>query len=176
VPPGMEMGLEAVDYYDPPNFTFPFGAYICALEINRFTGETRIRRFYALDDCGTRINPMIIEGQIHGGLTEGFAVALGQELPYDAQGNVLGGTLMDYFVPTAVETPVWETDFTVTPSPHHPIGAKGVAESPHVGSIPCFTAAVVDAFAHLGITHINMPHNAYRLWQQCQKLGLNKRS
>jgi carbon-monoxide dehydrogenase large subunit len=176
VPPGMEMGLEAVDYYDPPNFTFPFGAYICALEVNRFTGETRIRRFYALDDCGTRINPMIIEGQIHGGLTEGLAVALGQELPYDAQGNVLGGTLMDYFVPTAVETPVWETDFTVTPSPHHPIGAKGVAESPHVGSIPCFTAAVVDAFAHFGTTHINMPHTAYRLWQHCQALGLNERS
>jgi aerobic carbon-monoxide dehydrogenase large subunit len=175
VPQGMEMGLETVDYYDPPNFTFPFGAYICVLDINRFTGETKVRRFYALDDCGTRINPMIIEGQIHGGLTEGFAVALGQELPYDEQGNVLGGTLMDYFVPTAVETPVWETDFTVTPSPHHPIGAKGVAESPHVGSIPCFTSAVVDAFAHFGVTHMNMPHNAYRVWQQSHALGLDKR-
>ena len=175
VPQGMEMGLETVDYYDPPNFTFPFGAYICVLDINRFTGETKVRRFYALDDCGTRINPMIIEGQIHGGLTEGLAVAMGQELPYDEQGNVLGGTLMDYFVPTAVETPVWETDFTVTPSPHHPIGAKGVAESPHVGSIPCFTSAVVDAFAHLGVTHMNMPHNAYRVWQQSHAMGLDKR-
>jgi carbon-monoxide dehydrogenase large subunit len=174
VPQGMEMGLETVDYYDPPNFTFPFGAYMCVLDINRFTGESKVRRFYALDDCGTRINPMIIEGQIHGGLTEGLAVAMGQELPYDEQGNVLGGTLMDYFVPTAVETPVWETDFTVTPSPHHPIGAKGVAESPHVGSIPCFTSAVVDAFSHLGITHMNMPHNAYRLWQQSHELGLDK--
>ena len=175
VPPGLEMGLEAVDYYDPPNFTFPFGAYICVLEINRYTGEAKVRRFYALDDCGTRINPMIIEGQIHGGLTEGLAVAMGQQLPYDEQGNVLGGTLMDYFVPTAVETPVWETDFTVTPSPHHPIGAKGVAESPHVGSIPCFTAAVVDAFAHFGVTHMNMPHNAYRIWQQSHALGLDRR-
>lgn len=175
VPPGMEMGLEAVDYYDPPNFTFPFGAYVCVLDINRFTGEWKVRRFYALDDCGTRINPMIIEGQIHGGLTEGLAVAMGQELPYDEQGNVLGGTLMDYYLPTAVETPVWETDFTVTPSPHHPIGAKGVAESPHVGSIPCFTAAVVDAFAHLGITHVNMPHNTFRLWQQSHALGLDRR-
>lgn len=173
VPPGMEMGLEAVDYYDPPNFTFPFGAYICVLEISRYTGETRVRRFYALDDCGTRINPMIIEGQIHGGLTEGFAVAMGQELPYDEQGNLLGGTFMDYFVPTAVEAPTWDTDFTVTPSPHHPIGAKGVAESPHVGSIPCFTAAVVDAFAHLGVTHMNMPHNAYRVWQQSHALQLD---
>ena len=175
VPEGMEMGLEAMDYYDPPNFTFPFGAYLCVLDINRFTGETKVRRFYALDDCGTRINPMIIEGQIHGGLTEGFAVAMGQELPYDESGNVLGGTLMDYFVPTTVETPKWETDYTVTPSPHHPIGAKGVAESPHVGSIPCFTAAVVDAFAHLGVTHMNMPHNSYRVWQQCHALGLDKR-
>ncbi|ASW03912.1 MULTISPECIES: aerobic carbon-monoxide dehydrogenase large subunit [Paraburkholderia] len=174
VPEGMEMGLEAVDYYDPPNFTFPFGAYVCVVDVNRYSGETRIRRFYALDDCGTRINPMIIEGQIHGGLTEGFAVAMGQELPYDEAGNLLGGTLMDYFVPTAVETPHWETDFTVTPSPHHPIGAKGVAESPHVGSIPCFTAAVVDAFAHLGITHMNMPHNAYRVWQQSRSLGLTR--
>ncbi|CAB3795300.1 aerobic carbon-monoxide dehydrogenase large subunit [Pararobbsia alpina] len=172
VPEGMEMGLEAVDYYDPPNFTFPFGAYACVLEVNRFTGETRVRRFYALDDCGTRINPMIIEGQIHGGLTEGFAVAMGQELPYDEAGNLLGGTLMDYFIPTSFETPHWETDFTVTPSPHHPIGAKGVAESPHVGSIPCFTSAMVDAFAHLGVTHMNMPHNAYRVWQQSRSLGL----
>ncbi|MBW8371641.1 MAG: carbon-monoxide dehydrogenase large subunit [Thiobacillus sp.] len=172
VPPGMEHGLEAVDYYDPPNFTFPFGAYMCVLDIDRHTGETQVRRFYALDDCGTRINPMIIEGQIHGGLTEGFAVAMGQQMPYDDEGNVMGSTLMDYFVPTSMETPKWETDFTVTPSPHHPIGAKGVAESPHVGSIPCFTSAVVDAFSHLGVTHMNMPHSSYRVWQQCQALGI----
>jgi carbon-monoxide dehydrogenase large subunit len=172
VPEGMEMGLEAVDYYDPPNFTFPFGAYVCVLDINKKTGETKVRRFYALDDCGTRINPMIIEGQIHGGLTEGFAVAMGQELPYDAEGNVQGGTLMDYFLPTSVETPHWETDFTVTPSPHHPIGAKGVAESPHVGSIPCFSNAVIDAFSHLGTTHVNMPYNSYRVWQHAQSLKL----
>ncbi|MGH8829859.1 MAG: aerobic carbon-monoxide dehydrogenase large subunit [Polaromonas sp.] len=173
VPAGMEHGLEAVDYYDPPNFTFPFGAYLAVVDIDKMTGETKIRRFYALDDCGTRINPMIIDGMIHGGLTEGFAVAMGQELPYDEEGNVLGGTLMDYFLPTAVETPKWETDYTVTPSPHHPIGAKGVAESPHVGSIPCFSAAVVDAFAHLGTTHIDMPHNSYRVWQHCHALGID---
>jgi carbon-monoxide dehydrogenase large subunit len=172
VPEGIEMGLEAVVYYDPPNFTFPFGAYVCVLDINKKTGETKVRRFYALDDCGTRINPMIIEGQIHGGLTEGFAVAMGQELPYDAEGNVQGGTLMDYFLPTSVETPHWETDFTVTPSPHHPIGAKGVAESPHVGSIPCFSNAVIDAFCHLGTTHVNMPYNSYRVWQHAQSLKL----
>ena len=140
------------------------------VDIDRFTGETKVRRFYALDDCGTRINPMIIEGQIHGGLTEAFAVAFGQAIPFDEHGNHLGNSLMDYFLPTAVETPHWETDHTVTPSPHHPIGAKGVAESPHVGGIPCFTNAVVDAFAHLGVTHMDMPHTAYRVWQQCQAL------
>jgi len=172
VPPGMEMGLEAVHYYDPPNFTYPFGSYLCVVDIDRATGETRVRRFYALDDCGTRINPMIIEGQIHGGLTEGYAVAMGQQMPFDAQGNLLGNTLMDYFLPTAVETPKWETDYTVTPSPHHPLGAKGVAESPHVGSIPTFTAAVVDAFSHLGVTHMDMPHSAYRVWQQLKTSGV----
>ncbi|MEM0911202.1 MAG: aerobic carbon-monoxide dehydrogenase large subunit [Pseudomonadota bacterium] len=174
VPEGMEPGLEAVDYYDPPNFTYPYGVYLCVVDIDKDTGETSVRRFYALDDCGTRINPMIIEGQIHGGLNEGFAVAMGQELPFDKQGNLLGNTLMDYFVPTFVETPHWETDYTVTPSPHHPIGAKGVAESPHVGSIPCFTSAIVDAFAHLGVTHMDMPHNAYRVWQQIQELGITE--
>jgi carbon-monoxide dehydrogenase large subunit len=171
-PPGIEPGLEAVHYYDPPNFTFPFGAYLCVVDIDKRTGETKVRRFYALDDCGTRINPRIIEGQIHGGLTEGFAVAMGQLLSFDAQGNIQGNTLMDYFVPTAVETPRWETDYTVTPSPHHPIGAKGVAESPHVGSVPTFTNAVVDAFAHLGVTHMTMPHTAYRVWQQLKQLGI----
>ena len=172
IPEGMEPGLEAVYYYDPPNFTYPFGAYLCVVDIDKGTGETKVRRFYALDDCGTRINPMIIDGQIHGGLTEGFAVAFGQELPFDKDGNILGNTFMDYFVPTAVETPKWETDYTVTPSPHHPLGAKGVAESPHVGSIPCFTSAVADAFAHLGVTHLDMPHTAHRVWQQIRDLGL----
>jgi len=175
LPAGMEQGLNAVSYYDPPNLTYPFGAYLCVVDIDKFTGETKVRRFYALDDCGTRINPMIIEGQIHGGLTEAFAVAMGQQVPFDDNGNHLGNTLMDYFIPTAVETPNWETDHTVTPCPHHPIGAKGVAESPHVGGIPCFSNAVVDAFAHLGVSHMDMPHNAYRVWQQCNALGINKR-
>jgi carbon-monoxide dehydrogenase large subunit len=171
-PPGLEPGLEAVHYYDPPNFTFPFGAYVCVVDIDKGTGETKIRRFYALDDCGARINPMIIEGQIHGGLTEGFAVAMGQLLSFDKQGNIQGNSLMDYFLPTAVETPHWETDFTVTPSPHHPIGAKGVAESPHVASIPTFSNAMVDAFAHLGVTHFDMPYSAFRVWKQLKASGL----
>jgi carbon-monoxide dehydrogenase large subunit len=175
VPPGMEPGLEAINYYDPPNFTYPFGAYICVVDIDVDTGETKVRRFYALDDCGTRINPMVIEGQIHGGLTEAFAVAMGQQIPFDDSGNHLGNSLVDYFLPTAMETPTWETDHTVTPCPHHPLGAKGVAESPHVGGIPCFSNAVIDAFAHLGVTHMDMPHSAFRVWQTCNELGVNQR-
>jgi carbon-monoxide dehydrogenase large subunit len=174
VPPGLEPGLEAVNYYDPPNMTYPFGAYICVMDIDVDTGVYKVRRFYALDDCGTRINPMIIEGQVHGGLTEAFAIAMGQEIAYDEIGNVKTASFMDYFLPTAVETPVWETDFTVTPSPHHPIGAKGVGESPNVGGVPAFSNAVNDAFGFLGTTHIQMPHDYWRNWQAAEGLGLHK--
>ncbi len=174
VPPGLEPGLEAVNYYDPPNMTYPFGAYICVVDVDVDTGETKVRRFYALDDCGTRINPMIIEGQIHGGLTEAFGIAMGQEIHYDDDGNVTTASLMDYFLPTAVETPKWETDWTTTPSPHHPIGAKGVGESPNVGGVPCFANAVNDAFAFLGSSHIPMPHDHWRTWMVAEKLGLHK--
>ena len=171
--PGLEPGLEAVSYYDPPNMTYPFGAYICVVEVDVDTGVTDVRRFYALDDCGTRINPMIIEGQVHGGLTEALAIAFGQEITYDEIGNVSGASLLDYFLPTAVETPVWETDFTVTPSPHHPIGAKGVGESPNVGGVSAFSNAINDAFAHRGLTHTQMPHDHWRVWKVAEKLGLH---
>jgi carbon-monoxide dehydrogenase large subunit len=174
VPPGMEPGLEAVSYYDPPNMTYPFGAYICVVDVDVDTGMTKVRRFYALDDCGTRINPMIIEGQIHGGLTEAFGIAMGQEIHYDDDGNVTTASFMDYFMPTAVETPKWETDWTTTPSPHHPIGAKGVGESPNVGGVPCFANAVNDAFKFLGSTHIAMPHDHWRTWTVAEKLGLHQ--
>ncbi len=171
--PGLEPGLEAVSYYDPPNMTYPFGAYLCVLDIDVDTGVTDVRRFYALDDCGTRINPMIIEGQVHGGLTEALAIAMGQEIAYDEIGNVKGATLLDFYLPTAVETPAWETDYTVTPSPHHPIGAKGVGESPNVGGVSAFSNAVNDAFAHKGLTHTQMPHDHWRVWKTAEKLGLN---
>jgi len=171
-PPGLEPGLEAVSYYDPPNMTYPFGAYVCVMDIDLDTGVAKVRRFYALDDCGTRINPMIIEGQVHGGLTEAFAIAMGQEIAYDEIGNLKGASFMDFFLPTAVETPRWETDFTVTPSPHHPIGAKGVGESPNVGGVPAFSNAVNDALAFLGATHIQMPHDAWRIWKAAEALGV----
>jgi carbon-monoxide dehydrogenase large subunit len=164
-PRGMEAGLEAVCYYDPPNLTFPFGAYVAVVDIDRGTGEVRVRRFVAIDDCGTVINPMVVEGQIHGGLTMGLAPALYEQIWYDAEGTMHGGTLMDYLVPTAMETPPWETDRTVTPSPHHPLGAKGVGESATVGAPPAIVNAVVDALSHLGVTHIDIPITPPRLWR-----------
>ena len=127
--PAVEAGLDAEAVYDPPNLTFPFGAYVCVVDLDPGTAAVTVRRFIAVDDCGTRINPMIIEGQVHGGLTDGVGMALMEMIAFDDLGNCLGGSLMDYLIPTALEVPDWETDFTVTPSPHHPIGAKGVGES-----------------------------------------------
>ncbi len=171
-PPEVEAGLEAVHYYDPPNLTFPFGSYICVVDIDRATGEVRVRRFLAVDDCGNIINPMIVEGQIHGGLTMGLAPALYEELIYDGEGNILTGSFMDYLLPTAVETPHWETDKTCTPSPHHPIGAKGVGESATVGAPPAIANAVVDALAHLGVRHIDIPITPPKVWKILRDKGL----
>ncbi len=171
-PQGMEAGLEAVSYYDPPNLTFPFGSYICVVDIDRGTGEVRIRRFVAVDDCGNIINPMIVDGQIHGGLTMGMAPALLEEIGYDESGNIQGGSFMDYLLPTAMETPKWETDKTVTPSPHHPLGAKGVGESATVGAPPAIVNAVVDALAHLGVRHIDIPITPEKVWRILKEKGV----
>jgi carbon-monoxide dehydrogenase large subunit len=173
-PAGLEPGLETVHYYDPPNLTFPFGTYICVLDIDKGTGEPKVRRFVAVDDCDNIINPMIVEGQIHGGLTEGLAIAFMQEIAYDENGNIQGGTFMDYLVPTAVETPNWETDKTCTPSPHHPLGAKGVGESPNVGSPAAFVNAVVDALSHLGVKHIDMPITPWKIWKVLKENGISE--
>ncbi|MDH3672436.1 MAG: aerobic carbon-monoxide dehydrogenase large subunit [Gammaproteobacteria bacterium] len=171
-PPGMEPGLEAVSYYDPPNLTFPFGSYICVVDLDRGTGEVKIRRFVAVDDCGNIINPMIVDGQIHGGLTMGMAPALLEEISYDENGNVQGGSFMDYLLPTAVETPQWETDKTVTPSPHHPFGAKGVGESATVGAPPAIANAIVDALAHLEVRHIDIPITPEKVWKILKEKGV----
>ncbi len=170
-PEGLEPGLEAVSYYDPPNLTFPFGSYICVVDIDRGTGEVKVRRFVAVDDCGNIINPMIVDGQIHGGLTMGLAPALYEEIQYDEAGNIQGGSFMDYLVPTAMETPRWETDKTVTPSPHHPLGAKGVGESATVGAPPAIVNAVVDALAHLGVRHIDIPITPEKVWKILKAKG-----
>jgi aerobic carbon-monoxide dehydrogenase large subunit len=170
-PPDLEAGLESVDYYDPPNLTFPFGAYICVVDIDRGTGVVKIRRFVAVDDCGNIINPMIVDGQIHGGLTMGMAPVLFEAITYDADGNIQQANLMDYLLPTAMETPVWETDKTITPSPHHPLGAKGVGESATVGAPPAIVNAVVDALGHLGVTHLDIPITPWKVYQILQEHG-----
>jgi carbon-monoxide dehydrogenase large subunit len=170
-PQGLEAGLEAVSYYDPPNLTYPFGSYIAVVDVDRGTGQVKVRRFVAVDDCGTRINPMIVEGQIHGGLTMGFAPAMMEEIQYDEHGNIYGSTFMDYLLPTAVETPRWEVGETVTPSPHHPIGAKGVGESATVGAPAAIANAVVDALWHLGVRHVDIPITPPKVWELLKEKG-----
>jgi aerobic carbon-monoxide dehydrogenase large subunit len=161
----VEGHLDAEAVYNPPNLTFPYGAYICVVDVDPGTAVVRVRRFIAVDDCGTRINPMIIEGQVHGGLTDGVGMALMEMIAFDEDGNCLGASLMDYLIPTSLEVPDWETGFTVTPSPHHPIGAKGIGESATVGSPPAIVNAVVDALKPYGISHADMPLTPSRVWE-----------
>jgi aerobic carbon-monoxide dehydrogenase large subunit len=168
VPDGMETGLEGVYYYDPPNLTFPFGTYLVAVEVDPDTGQWEVKRMVAVDDCGVRINPMIVEGQIHGGLTEGYGIAAMEQITFDESGNCIGSNFMDYLLPTAWETPRFELGETVTPSPHHPIGAKGVGESATVGSPAAFVNAVIDALAHMGIRNIDMPLTSGKVWEAIQ--------
>ena len=173
-PPGMEAGLEAHSSYDPPNLTYPFGSYICVVDIDKGTGEVKIRRFVAVDDCGNIINPMIVEGQVHGGLTMGLAPALYEEIVYDESGQNLTSTFMDYLLPTAVETPDWETDKTCTPSPHHPLGAKGIGESATVGAPAAIANAVVDALWHLGVRNIDIPITPDKVWKVLRDNGITE--
>jgi carbon-monoxide dehydrogenase large subunit len=168
LPDGVEGNLDAITTYDPPNLTFPFGAYICVVDVDRGTGAVKVRRFVAVDDCGTRINPMIIEGQVHGGLADGVGMALMEMISFDEDGNCLGGSFMDYLLPTALDCPDWETGHTVTPSPHHPIGAKGIGESATVGSPPAIVNAVVDALEPFGVRHADMPLTPARVWAAMQ--------
>jgi carbon-monoxide dehydrogenase large subunit len=173
-PQGMEAGLEAVSYYDPPNLTYPFGSYICVVDVDRGTGEVKVRRFVAVDDCGNIINPMIVEGQIHGGLTMGLAPALFEEISYDEVGNIRGGSFIDYLLPTAVETPKWELAQTCTPSPHHPLGAKGIGESATVGAPAAIANAVVDALWHLGVRHVDIPITPAKVWRLLRDHGVTE--
>jgi carbon-monoxide dehydrogenase large subunit len=168
LPAGVEAGLDAEAVYDPPNLTFPFGAYVCVVDVDPGTAHVKVRRFIAVDDCGVRINPMIVEGQIHGGLTDGVGMALMEMIAFDEDGNCLGASLMDYLIPTAVEVPDWETGSTVTPSPHHPIGAKGIGESATVGSPPAIVNAICDA---LGVRHVDMPCTPSRVWDAMRGKG-----
>jgi carbon-monoxide dehydrogenase large subunit len=169
MPEGMEGGLDAQVIYDPPNLTYPYGAYIAVVDIDPDTAQVTVRRFIAVDDCGVRINPMIVDGQIHGGLAEGIGIALMELISFDEEGNCLNSSFMDYLIPTALECPDFELGETVTPCPHHPLGAKGVGESPNVGSPPAIVNAVIDALhtTH-GVDHIDMPCSPARVWAAMQ--------
>ncbi|MFZ9100464.1 MAG: aerobic carbon-monoxide dehydrogenase large subunit [Candidatus Planktophila sp.] len=165
MPDGMEPGLENVAYYDPPNLTWPFACYIAKVEIDPETGVWDVLQFVAVDDCGVRINPMIVEGQIMGGLTEAYAMANMQYQTYDEEGNIIGGNYMDFLLPTAWETPGFELYEVVTPCPHHPIGAKGVGECATVGGPAAFVNAVVDALKDKGVRNIDMPLMPNRVYE-----------
>ena len=169
MPEGLEGGLDGQVIYDPPNLTYPYGAYIAVVDIDPDTAQVTVRRFIAVDDCGVRINPMIVDGQIHGGLAEGIGIALMELISFDEEGNCLNSSFMDYLIPTALECPDFELGETVTPCPHHPLGAKGVGESPNVGSPPAIVNAVIDALhqSH-GVDHVDMPCTPARVWAAMQ--------
>jgi aerobic carbon-monoxide dehydrogenase large subunit len=172
VPEGEEAGLEAVTYYDPPEMTYPFGAYICVVEIDRGTGQVEVKRFIAVDDCGVRINPTVVDGQVHGGLAQGIGTALMEIIDFDEEGNHLNSSFMDYLIPTSMEVPNYELGEFVTPSTHHPLGARGVAESPTVGSPPAVVNAVVDALSPFGVRNVDMPLTPNKIWQLMREHGV----
>jgi carbon-monoxide dehydrogenase large subunit len=174
LPEGMEPGLEGVHYYDPPNMTYPFGTYAVVVDVDKGTGQVKVKRMVAVDDCGVRINPMIVEGQIQGGLTEGYGIAFMELITFDAEGNCIGSNLMDYLIPGSMETPKFEIGQTVTPSPHHPLGAKGVGESATVGSPAAYVNAVIDALSPYGITNIDMPVTSDKVWAALRSKGVTE--
>ncbi len=165
LPDGVEGHLDGTCVYDPPNLTYPFGAYICVTDVDPGTGVVKVRRFIAVDDCGPRINAMIVEGQVHGGLADGVGMALMQVIAFDEDGNNLAGSFMDYLLPTSMECPSWELGETITPSPHHPLGVKGVGESATVGSPPAVVNSVLDA---IQVRHADMPLTPSQVWRAIQ--------
>jgi aerobic carbon-monoxide dehydrogenase large subunit len=164
MPPGIEPGLEATAFFDPSNFVYPFGSHVCTVEVDAETGEVKILRYIAVDDCGPHINPMIVQGQIHGGVIQGLGEGLQEICIYDDSGQLATGTMMDYAVPKASQMPRIETDYTVTPSPVNPLGVKGCGEAGTIGSAACLVNAVCDALAPLGIVHIDKPLTPARVW------------
>ena len=165
VPAGLEPGLEATSRFEPANGTCPFGTHICVVEVDRETGAVELKRYVAVDDCGNVINPLIVDGQVHGGIAQGLAQALYEEVVYDAHGQLVTGSLMDYAVPKAHMLPTIETDRTVTPTLLNPLGAKGIGEAGTSGSAPAVANAIIDALAPFGVTHLEMPFKPEKLWR-----------
>jgi carbon-monoxide dehydrogenase large subunit len=169
MPPDTEPGLEASAFFDPTNFVYPFGTHIATVEVDKETGAVTILRYVAVDDCGPQINPVIVQGQVHGGVAQGIGEALQELAVYTDDGQLLTGTMMDYAVPRASQLPRFETDSTVTPSPVNPLGVKGVGETGTIASTVTVVNAVCDALAPLGITHIDKPLTAARVWAAIQQ-------
>jgi carbon-monoxide dehydrogenase large subunit len=168
LPSEVESGLEATDFYRPPQLLYPFGAHVAVVEVDRDTGQVRVRQFVSVDDCGVRISPVLVAGQVHGGLAQGIAQALLEELVYGADGQLVTGSLMDYCVPRADDLPSFVTDQTVTPTPVNPLGAKGIGEAATIGSTPAVVNAVVDALRPFGVRHLDMPLRPERVWRAMQ--------
>jgi aerobic carbon-monoxide dehydrogenase large subunit len=168
LPPGLEPGLDATSRFEPPNFVYPFGTHVCVVELDPKTGAVKFERYVAVDDCGEHINPIIVAGQVHGGIAQGAAQALFEEVVYNENGQLLTGTLLDYAVPHADQLPTFELDSTVTPTTVNPLGIKGVGEAGTIGSTPAIVNAVLDALAPFGVKHLDMPLKPEKLWQAMQ--------
>jgi carbon-monoxide dehydrogenase large subunit len=165
LPPDTEPGLEAVSFFDPENFTWPFGCHICVVEVSPDTGETRVLRYVAVDDIGNVINPMIVDGMLHGGIAQGIGQAMQERAVYSDDGQLLSGSMLDYAIPTAEDLPMFETDRTVTPSPSNDLGVKGAGEAGTIAATPAIVNAAVDALKHLGVRHIDMPLHSEKMWR-----------
>ncbi len=168
LPEGMEPGLEATHFYDPKNFVYPFGTHIAVVDIDPDTGKVSLRAYGCVDDCGPIINPLIAEGQVHGGIAQGVGQALLEEAAYDDEGNFLSGTFMEYAMPRADDLPSFQIEHTVTPSPHNPLGVKGIGEAGTIASTAAVASAVNDALSAFGIQHLDMPYTAERVWRAIQ--------
>ena len=169
LPEDTEPGLSATHFFEPKNFTFPFGTHICVVEIDKETGEIAIQRYVAVDDCGKVINPLLVDGQVHGGIAQGLGQALYEEVVYDENGQLITGTLMDYAVPRAHQLPRYETDRTETPTDVNPLGVKGVGEAGTIGSTPAVVNAVLDALQPFNVKHIDMPLRPEKIWREIHR-------
>ena len=171
LPADIEPGLEETSFYDPENFVFPFGAHACVVDVDVETGKVKVVRYVAVDDCGPAINPMLIDGQIHGGVVHAIGQALYEQVVYDEDGQLVTGTFVDYALPTAAEVPSFETDRTETPSPTNGLGVKGIGEAGTIAASPAVTEAVMDALRPLGVEWLDMPLTPMRVWQAIQEAG-----
>jgi carbon-monoxide dehydrogenase large subunit len=171
IPPGFEPGLEASSFFEPSNCTFPFGTHIVAAEVDRETGQVKIQKYVAVDDCGNQVNPLLVEGQVQGGITQSIGAALMERTVYDENGQLLTGEFMDYAIPRAEDSPDYVLGSTVTPSPSNPLGVKGVGEAGTIGATPAIANAVIDALSPLGVRHLDIPFTPEQVWRAIQKKG-----